>query len=84
MTFFALTIFNLLALFFFRQIVAYGMASMIKWMRIIGIIYGLTVIVLGILCIVLEGANSEEIGNSVWAALSTNQKDFFENDVANL
>lgn len=53
-------------------------------MRIIGIIYGLTVIVLGILCIVLEGANSEDIGNSVWAALSTNQKDFFDNDIANL
>jgi len=79
-----LTIFNVLLLFFFYEIVAYGMATMINWNRVISIIYGLVIVILGILCIVLENRDMEVIAQRVWAALSTNQKDYFKNDIGNL
>ena len=82
--FFCLTIFNLILLIFFHQIVAYGMTNMIKWQRIISIIYGLTLIVLAILAIVLEDSDMDTISSDVWAALSSNQKTFFDDDVEKL
>ena len=72
MTYFCLTIFNVLLLIFFYEIVAYGMASLIRWNRIISIIYGVIIIVLAILAIVLEEQKMGEISDRVWAALSTN------------
>ena len=48
------------------------MASMIKWFRIISILYGLVLVVLAILAIVLEDGDMENISADVWAALSSN------------
>ena len=83
-TFFTLTLFNLLVLIFFYEIVAYGMATVIRWLRIISILYGITVIVLGILAIVLEDKDMDSITAKVWAALSTNEKDYFNNEIKKL
>ena len=71
-TFFTLTIFNVLLLLFFYEIVAYGMASLIKWNRIISILYGLVIIALAIAEIVMEDSDMDTIAADVWAALSTN------------
>ena len=84
MTYFALTLFNILLLIFYHQITSYNIASLIKWNRIIAIIYGLALIILAIVAIVLEDRDKDEIGDRVWAALSTNQKDYFDNDVDKL
>ena len=83
-TFFAFSIFDILLLAFFYEIVAYGMATAIKWMRIISIVYGLTIVILAVLSIALESKDMDTIGEEVWAALSTNQKEFFDNDVSKL
>jgi len=84
MTFFALTFFNVAMLIFFYEIVSYGMSSAIWCFRLVSILYGLVIIALAICAIVLEDQKMDEIGDQVWAALSSNQKDFFKNSVGNL
>ena len=83
-TFFVLTIFNVLVLIYFYEIVSYGMSSAIWCFRLISILYGLVIIVLASCAIALEEQDMDAIADKVWAALSTNQKDFFDNDVGNL
>ena len=80
-TFFALTIFNVLILIYFYEIVSYGISSAIWCFRLVAILYGLVIIALAICAIVLEDQEMDSIGDQVWARLSTNQKDFFSNDV---
>ena len=80
-TFFTLTIFNVLLLGCFYEIVAYGMASCSKCNRIFAIIYGVILVVLAILAIVLESEDMDDIAGKVWAGLSSNQKGYFENKV---
>ena len=74
-----MTIFNVLLLGCFYEIVAYGMASCIKCNRIFAIIYGVVLVVLAILAIVLEGEEMDNIGDTVWSGLSSNQKQYFDN-----
>lgn len=83
-TFFTLTIFNVLVLIYFYEIVSYGISSAIWCFRLVAILYGLVIIALAICAIVLEDQEMDSIGNQVWARLSTNQKDFFSNDVGKL
>ena len=71
-TFFSLTIFNILLLIFFYEIVAYGMAQAIWCFRLVSIIYGVVIIALAITAIVVEDKEMDTIGANVWAALSTN------------
>ena len=59
--FFVFTIFNVLLLFCFYEIVAYGMATMIKCNRILALIYGFTIIILAILAITLEDRDMDTI-----------------------
>ena len=61
MTYFAFTIFNLLLLGLVYEIVAYGMSSAIKWLRVISIMYGVILIILAILEIALEKDDMEAI-----------------------
>ena len=83
-TFFALTIFNVLLLLCFYEIVAYGMATCIKCNRIFAIIYGVILVVLAICAIVLESEDMDNIAGTVWAGLSSNQKGYFDNTVDKL
>lgn len=83
-TFFALTIFNVLLLIFFYEIVSYGMSSAIWCFRLVSIIYGVVIIALAITVIALEDKEMDSISSKVWAALSTNQKQYFDNDEGNL
>ena len=41
-------------------------------------------IILGILAIVLEDKDMDSIAAKVWAALSTNEKDYFNNEIKKL
>ncbi len=50
----------------------------------ISILYGVTILVLAILAITLEDRDMEEISDTVWAALSSIQKDYFDNDIEKL
>lgn len=84
MTFFALTIFNVMLLYLFYEIVAYGMATMIKCNRIFAIVYGFTIIILAVVAFILEEDDMDSIADKVWAALSTNQKEFFDGEVSKL
>lgn len=71
-TFFALTIFNVLVLIFFYEIVSFGMSSAIWCFRLVSILYGIVIIALAITVIVLEDGEMDSISATVWAALSTN------------
>ena len=61
--FFALTIFNVLILIFFYEIVSYGMSSAIWCFRLISILYGIVIIALSISLIVVEDQEMDTIGN---------------------
>ena len=80
MTYFAFTIFNLLLLGLVYEIVAYGMSSAIKWLRVISIMYGVILIILAILEIALEKDDMVAISKLTWMRLSRNEKSFFDND----
>ena len=81
MTYFALTIFNVLLLYLYYEVVAYGIASLIKCNRIFSMVYGLTLIILAVVAFALENKDMDTIADDVWAALSMNQKEYFDEDI---
>ena len=54
---------------------------MIKCNRIFAIVYGFFIIILSVIAFALENKDMDSIADRVWAALSTNQKEYFDGDV---
>jgi len=81
LTYFILSLFSLLLLGLFYEASSYGEVSFLYWQRILSIAYGVILLILGILALAIELPAIATKSDSVWLALSVNQKAFFLNSV---
>lgn len=75
---------ELLLLLMFYEIVLYTLKGFLKVNRFIAFAWGIAMIVLGILVITIEIPLAKRNAESIWKAMSTNQRDYFENDSGKL
>jgi hypothetical protein len=66
------------------ELVSYGLQNMICCWRIFTPIYSLTLIALAISLLAIELPQTAAFSATAWASMTSNQKSFFENSVANL
>jgi uncharacterized protein YhhL (DUF1145 family) len=76
--YFLQSILSLLLLFFYFEIVSYTMKEFLNVSRFVSMVYGVLLIVLGILVIVFEVPLAKRNSESIWDRLSENQKNFFD------
>jgi hypothetical protein len=79
-----LSLLSLLGLYGLYESVSYGLKSIIYWTRIVTLIYGIVLIVLGLLIFIIELGQLEASVQSRWAAMSQYQKEFFDVDISKL
>lgn len=78
------SIVDLLLLFLFYEIVLYTLKDFLNVNRVIALLWGIALVVLGILAIIIEIPLAKRNSESVWKVMSTNQKNFFSNEVGEL
>lgn len=66
------------------EIVHFGYRPLLAWQRVVAILYGIALIVLGAILLGKEMGNIGLTCDAVWATMSSNQRAFFSNQVTNL
>lgn len=69
-TYFVLTFVTLALLFCTYEIVSYGQRQLMMFWRIISALYGLALIVLGIILLIIELASMVETCSEIWVKMS--------------
>ena len=78
------SIVDILLLFLFYEIALYTMKDFLNVNRYIAFVWGIAMVVLGILVIVIEIPLAKRDSANIWRAMSTNQRAFFANNIGKL
>ena len=84
LTYFILSFVTLALMFCTYEIVNYGQRSLMMYWRVISALYGLALIILGIILLIMELASMSDTCTTIWGTLSQNQKIFFKDNKSNL
>jgi len=66
------------------EIVTYGYRSVLVWWRLISLLYGLTLVILGAILLGTELGSIDTVCDTVWAKMSANQRAFFDDSIDSL
>ncbi|TNV78195.1 hypothetical protein FGO68_gene8390 [Halteria grandinella] len=84
LTYFILSFVTLGFLYCQYEIVTYGYRSVLVWWRLISLLYGLALVILGAILLGSELGSIETVCGEVWAKMSSNQKAYFNNTIDDL
>jgi hypothetical protein len=84
LTYFILSFVTLGLLYCTYEIVNFGYRSLLMWWRLVSVLYGIALLILGAILLGTELGNMTTTCASVWAKMSQNQKMYFSNVVDNL
>jgi hypothetical protein len=83
-TYFVLSILSFIGLGALYETVNYGLKPIMYWTRIITLVYGIILCVLGLLIFIIELSQLKTEVEGRWAAMSQYQKEFFAEDITKL
>lgn len=79
-----MSLLSLIGLYALYETVSYGLKPIIYWTRIITLLYGVILMVLGLLIFIVELSQLAASVEDRWAAMSQYQKEFFNEDITKL